>query len=469
MTSFLLKRTGAPSASELLLFSMGVALMTWVGVQSTVGVTVVLSFIIAACYLLAGLRYPELNVILYYIAGKLGFEERLALGWGVSANQILQILFFVSFLLSLRSVRSNASFPRVTVVFLMFWTVVMAIALLYSPNPGYGSAKLLSNLLLILPCVLWVGARTHTHALVQRFVTFFLFISIAMMLMGLKSLGQLESGHRLAVFGGGANVYSRMLGTGLLLLVTMVLVLKHSGYRPLAWCLGLLAPGFLVAMYYAGSKGPLLSMFLCFLAFALMNGFLRRTLMTVAVVVCLFVMGRSQNATIDNSIELISASRMFLNPTDEVSYGSYGSRMEFYTYSAGLVAKSPVFGVGTGAWGTQRRVVEERSYPHNLFVETLTEYGIVMFLMLCLYIVWIIGRALWLVQQPMPPPERALVTGLVACLAFWLFNVQVSGDVIDNRNLWLFAVLVELSARMVQRGTVTRMPEGSVLSPSNSG
>ncbi len=107
-----------------------------------------------------------------------------------------------------------------------------------------------------------------------------------------------------------------------------------------------------------------------------------------------------------------------------------------------------LLGVGTGGWGVQRRLFEGRIYPHNIFVEVMCEYGIGMVGMLAAYFGWLAWRAYLLARTPLPRRQAIYASGLVACLAFWFLSVQVSGDVIDNRNLWIFAVLVEIATRV---------------------
>jgi hypothetical protein len=51
----------------------------------------------------------------------------------------------------------------------------------------------------------------------------------------------------------------------------------------------------------------------------------------------------------------------------------------------------------------------------------------------------------------LPHRQAVYASGLVACMLFWFMSVQVSGDVIDNRNLWIFAVLVDIGARVAKQ------------------
>ena len=406
------------------------------------------ALLMAIGYVLATVRCPELNVVLYYIAGKVGYEDRLDLGWGLSANQVLQVLFGVCLLLSLANRGDLRHFPRATAKFLLAFTVMMAVGMLYTANPEYGGSKVMAYVLLVLPGILYLGLRVRDLESLQRVLLLFLAICAAMMLMGLKNIASLQHGERLAVLGGGANVYARILGTGALLLATFALLLYRTNHRRLAVALLVtLVPGFLVAMYFAGSKGPLLGLFGAFLLFVFLNRFLGRVVLVTGGIALLIGLAGARSRTFSDTLELVTASRLFLNPESEVSYGSYGSRMEFYAYSAQQIAGSPLIGVGTGAWGAQRRLFQKRIYPHNMFVEVASEYGLLMVAALGGFLVWVVTRAWRLVNTPMPPPARTLVTGTVSCMVFWLFNVQVSGDIIDNRNLWIFVALVEIAFR----------------------
>lgn len=426
----------------------GTALAAGVAWAACVSPALCVPLLAAFIYVLATVRCPELNLVLYYIAGKVGYEDRLDLGWGVSANQVLQVLFAVGLLLSLANRGSLRYFPRATAKFLLAFTIMMSAGMLYTANLEYGGSKVLAYVLLVLPGVLYLGLRVRDLESLQRVLLVFFGICTAMMAMGLKNIATLQHGERLAVLGGGANVYARILGTGALLLVTFALLLHRTNHRRLAVALLVsLVPGFLVAMYFAGSKGPLLGLLGAFLVFAFLNRFLGRVALIAGALAVVIGLAGARSRTFSDTMELVTASRLFLNPESEVSYGSYGSRMEFYAYSARQIARSPLIGVGTGAWGAQRRLFETRIYPHNIFVEVASEYGLLMVAALGGFLIWVASRAWRLVNTPMPPGARILVTGIVSCFVFWLFNVQVSGDVIDNRNLWIFVTLVEIAYR----------------------
>lgn len=430
----------------------GALAVTMLGWAATAGPFVPIAALGFVIYLLASIYYPELNLLLYYIPGKIGFEERLELQWGISANQVFQVLFGVALLLELSRRRARPFFPRVTVGVVGALSALLLAGLLRADNVPYGAFKALSYAFLVLPGVAFLGLQVEHPLLLRRFLLFFFAMALAMMLLGLRNIGSLEQGHRLAVFGGGANVYSRIVGCGLLLLVTFTTMLHRAGWRRLAWLVAaLLAPGFLVAMYYAGSKGPMLGLFMSFLLFAALQGFLRRTVWIALLMTGAFFLARQHSGSFNDTIELVSVSRLFLNPSAEISYGSYGSRLDFYKYSAERFAESPVVGIGTGGWGSRRKLFDERSYPHNLFIELACELGLVGVLLVGGFCLWLVREAHVLLRRTFGCDEYIIATGLVTCTLFWLINVQVSGDVVDNRNLWLFAALTESGARISRR------------------
>jgi O-antigen ligase len=304
-----------------------------------------------------------------------------------------------------------------------------------------------------------VGISVRNPELLRRFLFFFFCVALGMTLLGLRSLAALEPGTRLAVLGGGPNVFSRIVGTGLLLMATWCVVLRRAGHKKLPYALAIgLGPAFLIAMYFASSKGPLVGLLLSFLVFAFLNGFLRRTLLVVAVLACVLVGASRRGGAVHDTIQLALASRLFLNPTAELSYGSYGTREEYYEYSAMLIANRPILGVGTGAWGSGRKFFEERAYPHNLFIEVLCEHGTAPFLIVLFYLVWLSRRAWVFLRSIHKTEEHIYGAGLVTCLVFWLINVQISGDLVDNRNLWIFAALLESAARMSPAASSVNAP-----------
>jgi hypothetical protein len=59
--------------------------------------------------------------------------------------------------------------------------------------------------------------------------------------------------------------------------------------------------------------------------------------------------------------------------------------------------------------------------------------------------------ALRIARHAMPENRRILCSGVIACAAFWMINVQISGDLVDNRNLWIFLSLLESVGVFVSR------------------
>ncbi len=436
----------------------GVAALSW---RASSAMLLPLAALAFAITLLAAAYYPELSMLLYYIPGKIGFEERLELRWGISANQIFQVLFGLVLLLALARRPQRPCFPRVTLGFAGGLCALMLVGLAYTDNVPYGAFKAMSYALLVVPGVAFLGLHVDHPLLMRRFLLFFGGIALCMMLLGLRSIGSLEQGDRLAVFGGGANVYSRMLGSGLLLLLMFVVLLRRAGHTAPAWALAaLLGPAFLVTMYYAGSKGPMLALFVSALFFAALHGRLQRTLLIVLIVVVGFAVARRGSRGFDDAVELVSVSRLFLNPAAEISYGSYGSRLDFYKYSAERFSEQPLVGVGTGGWGSRRTLFEERAYPHNLFVELSCELGLVGLSVIGAYCAWLALQTWRLLQRARQSEHYVVITGLSACLLFWFLNVQVSGDVVDNRNLWIFAALTEIAVRFTRRQAMAAGGEG---------
>jgi O-antigen ligase len=420
--------------------------------------------LLVGAYIVAMFRFPELNVIFYYIAGKIGFEERLSVGMGLSANQILQILFIPCLAFAIANGIPKRTFPKITIAFVVVLTAVMTVGLLYTDNLEYGSTKVLGYVLLVLPGIIYLGLRVRNFAALQKISLIILATTSVMMVMGLRGIGDLQHGNRLAVFGGGAIVYARLMGTGVLLLCTYALSLRRSGQRKAAALLLLtLTPGYLVAMYFAGSKGPLLALVVGFSVFAILNRFVRRLLVWGSLIGLVVVGASARSRGFQEAVDLVTASRIFIDPRAKLSYGSYGSRLDFWTYSGDLIAHSPLLGVGTGAWGSQRRLFETRIYPHNIFLEVACEYGLVMVTLLVGFLIWLTRRVRILVRAPLNPQHAIYASGLVACLGFWIATVQVSGDVIDNRNLWIFVVLVEIASRIAEgrAGAVGGRPEST--------
>jgi hypothetical protein len=108
------------------------------------------------------------------------------------------------------------------------------------------------------------------------------------------------------------------------------------------------------------------------------------------------------------------------------------TRAEHFREALSYFAEYPIRGVGLGGFALKRRQTGARIYPHNLFLEILSETGVAGFLPFCGLVMaslWGYGRAIHSSDRR----ERVILESALAVLLFAFFNAMVSGDINDNR------------------------------------
>lgn len=102
--------------------------------------------------------------------------------------------------------------------------------------------------------------------------------------------------------------------------------------------------------------------------------------------------------------------------------------------------ESPLFGNGVGSFPIYLTGIDSRMYPHNIFMEMLSETGVVgLFLLVTLIIISVLP----LVKTKKVALNNSQIIVVLIGL-FLLLNANSSGDLNDNR--WLFTFLALASA-----------------------
>ena len=131
---------------------------------------------------------------------------------------------------------------------------------------------------------------------------------------------------------------------------------------------------------------------------------------------------------------------------------SSGQRMIYYRVALEAVMERPILGLGIGGFAIYHWGVDQRQYPHNIFLEVGSELG---FLGLGLFVLLVGGAIVILltVREAEGGPHDGLNVILTGLLFFQLVNALFTGDVNDNR--FLFVVLGTIFATAAWTRKVT--------------
>jgi O-antigen ligase len=278
----------------------------------------------------------------------------------------------------------------------------------------------LTLLAIALICMYWfvIGERA-SHVMVgvwQAVTALTLVLAVLAVAQALTS-----SPDRLAVLGGGPNVFGRLMG----LLVFGCLFLWSRLGRPLLWIPTAALGAMLVVL--SGSRGSMLALTAGLAVFALLERRrwvrpLRVTALaasSVAILLLVTPLRVSITGTIQSRVVGLVIEELYLS-----------GRGKLYASALEQSRQHPVIGSGLQTFSASGA----GPYPHNIFLEVYLEAGVIGLLLLTAVLVAAI-RYLW-------KHRRELDGAMAGAFVLALTASQFSGDLFDNRAVFLFSMLL---------------------------
>jgi len=318
-------------------------------------------------------------------------------------------------------------------VYILFAAAVLA-SYAYTSAPNYGGVKLL-RFLLIGTLFLYSGiVLVRDEETFRRIALLFV---LAACVTAIQMIFHLE--HRAV----GAETDITRIGAGWLLGMSILLLLGYPVLRNsrhhlflIIFALPLMSAGLIAS----ASRGPIVS-----LAIALtltLFWFSKRLFASIRIWVAALLVGScvasffylrhvdpdKYNAKLGEMIQLSSGHS---------TSGSGAKRLDYYSRTLAALPENFWLGQGVGSWSVFYFGRDTRDYPHNLFLETMFEEGVVGQVLLLLFL-YLLAVAI----------QRTLITtnsqyGVLAGLLIYCVSVSMfSGDLDDNRLLWLWAGII---------------------------
>lgn len=315
----------------------------------------------------------------------------------------------------------------------------MATTMLWAPPGAESSQKLLELGLVTIALLAAVrlSMAVGPTVLLELLWDWFFPALAAFAVLGV--LGSVAGGGRLAVMGGGPNVFGRNMGV--LCVSALGLVLRgNAGSVPLP---AVVVGGALVVL--SGSRGALVATAAATALLVYLSGRRVKRIIYVAVVGAVLV------AVVMEFTDLgAEAVKMFqhrvLRLSIEDRYDSGRSAVYFSAWNLGLGA--PMLGIGLAGF----EVLGNHIYPHNLFLETFCEGGLVgVVLLLVVLGPVLVGMAR---RAAGPDPRDYAVFILV------LVGAQFSGDLYDSRTVFVFGILLSIAIQSRRGGVGLGVPPG---------
>lgn len=386
---------------------------------------------------------------LFLFAGYYKADPRLAF---LQAHADLTLFFFtLSFLAFLYRLLKGPSaqkipfaFAKVAAFFLLLAGCILG-GLFVTQSEGYGLDKAMRFVVLTGWAFFGAGLIVTDFASLRRFswalVSIFTVMAIDA-LVGYPGVGRVNFVTAL-----GSNYIALGRASGLGLLTTLAFLLPTER-RPLArvflWAMAALQ---LFAALSAGARGPVLALILSLLVFfALgMRGFpplradrfaWRLGIVALFTVVLVGTIGQKFFPT------LTFRTQVFMTEFGDSAI----ERLYLYQEAIRLWLDSPILGVGTGGFGLATTGIDERLYPHNIILELGAETGLVGVLIFVI-MVWAGFSVGSNGLRNRTGFGRTTARYLLAAGCFALVNAMISGDINDNRLLFMSVALLNCTPR----------------------
>mgnify|MGYP000522944049 FL=1 len=374
------------------------------------------------------------NIYLFSAAGMLSighlYDERLAI-YNINITLIIFIFYFISaLLLILKNKTMTISVSKF--IFYLFFILLVIINLInwmiFGAN-DYGIDKFIFFSLIVIPSC-YIAIEVLNQQDINKFLWILVGVSTMLLLLGLFNLEEISSfeGGRITAMGGGPIVFSRWM-----MFAVLVILFNKNKYSKYLY---LLIPLFLFMSFTAGSRGPLYAFVIIlslYFLFSFRKNFIKVFVISFLGITSITTLSLTEN---DKGAGSQSTSRIF-----NASSGSY-ARVDRVIRSVKLVPESPL-GVGIGNWAQESNKFSDLSHPdkeyaHNIFLELLNESGIVILLIFVVLLITILNSSLFLFFFQ----EKYYFLRLIFILfSYLLINSLVSGDIVDNRLMFIMLAL----------------------------
>ena len=375
------------------------------------------------------------------------YDDRLEL-FGINIPLIISIVFFFSsalFIMSLKEITITKSKFLLYIFYFLFIVLTPILWLVYGAIE-YGILKYFNFFIVIFLSIVIVEKFNYKD--VERLLFLFLFVSSFLALFAV--LGQAISANndsgRLSVLGGGPIIFSRWMGIGILILVLMPKFRKYK-VRYLIIVL------FFILSIASGSRGPVLTLFLVLGLFLFLN--FRRYFLKFIVLFC-FLLSLITFTDISKEVgKLGRVERILMNFSSKgVAKKSTGTRERLIQGAVTVFKKYPL-GVGSGNWQDKSNELDTQNlmpleYSHNIFLEVLNEYGIILALILLLLFIYVFHLS-YMLMNKYYYNESSLYTLLFYSLSYFFLNSLISGDINDTRLLFVIISFILIKTHLINK------------------
>jgi len=334
------------------------------------------------------------------------------------------------------------------ILYIFYFLVIVVTPILWIVYGAieYGLLKYFNFFIVIIMSIVIIEKFNYKD--VEKLILLLFFVSCFLALLAV--LGQAisvnnDSG-RLSVLGGGPIIFSRWLGLGIL---TFMLLPRLRKFKVKYLIIVL----FFILSISSGSRGPVLTLFLVLCLFLFLN-FSRYFLKFLVLMSFLFTLIIFTD--IPKEVEKLGrVERILMNFNSRgIAKKSTGTR-EKLIQGALTVFKEHPLGVGSGNWQGMSNKLDTQNlmpleYSHNIFLEVLNEYGIIVALILFMLFIYIFHLS-YMSMNKYYYNESSLYTLLFYLLTYFFLNSLISGDINDTRILFVVISFILIKTPLINK------------------
>ncbi|PWU66588.1 O-antigen ligase family protein [Gracilibacillus dipsosauri] len=360
----------------------------------------------------------------------------------------LTVLFMVwSFFIALKRVMRNPTLDKVSIlpIVLYFSSAIMVIfSLTYTIGGKYGTDKAL--MFVSLTAWSFVGVfflirNAESLHLFLKGIIFYSMITVCYVVFDYFSGGLVTGYNRIGIDGGNTIGLARVSGLAVLVLLVMYIYKKvHIKQKILALLMILLS---ITTLMLSGSRMPLIALLATIIVLFLWSISFQKVKFSMDVRISkkILLLLAAIPIMIVSLIPFINTGMFYTTIERFTSLFSGESidskRIELYRSAISLWEENPLFGGGIGSFPIHYWGVDGRAYPHNFFLESLSELGIFGFLFIVLLVLFSF-ITIWKTRKK---GMNNLQLAIALIFLFLLLNANVTGDINDNRYLFTFIAL----------------------------
>ncbi len=308
---------------------------------------------------------------------------------------------------------SKETYFAISILIILF--ILIVFSLTYTSSPAYAIMKTTLFSLIILSMLIPIAVKKFN---INRFMLIFSLITFLITIIYLKFLFGYVNGSLVT----NLDTEQIRLTKGMYLTLSysngMILLYyffnKHShNYRFLFIFISLLF------MVLAGGRGALLFTFLILLFYSMQKLILFfktleiKTSTFIGIIIfsiVVFVVSVNNTELVNRTIERLSML---------VGGESASIRIEYLNFALQHINDSPIFGYGIGSFGLEYTGIDQRLYPHNVFIEIWFELG------------------------------------LLPLILFLVFNLIVLKSIIESKCYWCLALYIYLFLNTLKSNSLT--------------